>query len=126
MTAPDVRDARDAGFRTALLVVVVGLVVAWFAFPREARSDPAYGDLPPGTPLRVVAHTIGLDAHVVPVAVSPEGVLDPPDDYRLVGWWRGSARPRGPDRTGAPPPGPAPGGSARAPGSPRSACDPCR
>ena len=93
MSAPDVRDAREAGFRTALLVVVVGLVVAWFALPREARSEPAYGDLPPGTPLRVVAHTIGLDAHVVPVAVSPDGVLDPPDDYRLVGWRRGSARP---------------------------------
>jgi LPXTG-site transpeptidase (sortase) family protein len=36
---------------------------------------------------------IRVDARVVPVQVSSDAVLDPPRDYREVGWWDRSAEP---------------------------------
>lgn len=87
-----VADARNAGLRTALLVVVLGLVAAWFVLPRS-EAGPAYGDLDPGVPVRLKIRALHLDTAVVPVRTSDDGVLDPPSDYREVGWWTGSAEP---------------------------------
>jgi LPXTG-site transpeptidase (sortase) family protein len=89
-----VADARDAGMRTALLVVVLGLVVAWFVMPRdEVAAGPSYGEMSAGAPVRLKIRALHVDAPVVPVEVSTDAVLDPPRDYREVGWWTGSAKP---------------------------------
>ncbi len=90
--AGSVADARNAGMRTALLVVVLGLVAAWFLLPRS-EAGPAYGELDAAAPVRLKVAALHLDAAVVPVQVSDDGVLDPPADYREVGWWTGSAKP---------------------------------
>ncbi|MEO5708425.1 MAG: class F sortase [Nocardioidaceae bacterium] len=87
-----VADARNAGLRTAALVVVLGLVAAWFLLPRSA-AGPAYGDMDAGVPVRLKITALHLNAAVVPVQVSDDAVLDPPSDYREVGWWTGSAKP---------------------------------
>ena len=44
-------------------------------------------------PVRLKIAALHLDAAVVPVQVSDDAVLDPPGDYREVGWWTGSAKP---------------------------------
>lgn len=89
-----VADARNAGLRTALLVVVIGLVAAWFFLPRsDVAAGPTYGEMAAGVPVRLKIKALRLDAAVVPVRVSTDAVLDPPSDYREVGWWTGSAEP---------------------------------
>ena len=46
-----VADARNAGLRTALLVVVLGLVAAWFFLPRsDVAAGPTYGEMAAGVP----------------------------------------------------------------------------
>jgi sortase (surface protein transpeptidase) len=75
-------------------VVVLGLVAAWFVLPRsEVAAGPTYGEMGAGVPVRLQIEALQLDAAVVPVRVSDDAVLDPPSDYREVGWWTGSARP---------------------------------
>lgn len=92
--AGSVADARNAGLRTALLVVVVGLVAAWFVLPRsEVAAGPSYGEMSAGAPVRLKIRALHLDARVVPVELTSDAVLDPPRDYREVGWWTGSAKP---------------------------------
>jgi LPXTG-site transpeptidase (sortase) family protein len=36
---------------------------------------------------------IGVDARVVPIQGNEEGILEPPRDPRVVGWWSGGAAP---------------------------------
>lgn len=43
-------------------------------------------------PKMLVIPSIGVDADIVRIAVTPSGVLDPPADTRLAGWWNRSAR----------------------------------
>lgn len=47
---------------------------------------------PPGAPTLIVP-SIGLDAPLVPIEVDPDGVLTPPSDTEIVGWWQRSAQP---------------------------------
>ena len=87
------REARRLGFRTSALVVVAGVLTIWFLMPGRAPAGPAYGEMTAGAPQRLVIRAIGVDARVVPVSVGSDAVLDPPADYREVGWWDASARP---------------------------------
>lgn len=87
------REARRLGFRTSALVVVAGVLAIWFLLPGRAPAGPAYGEMTAGAPQRLVIRAIGVDARVVPVSVGSDAVLDPPADYREVGWWDASARP---------------------------------
>jgi LPXTG-site transpeptidase (sortase) family protein len=48
---------------------------------------------PPGTPLVLRIPALGVRAPVVAVALAPGGVLAPPADPDLVGWWSAGARP---------------------------------
>jgi LPXTG-site transpeptidase (sortase) family protein len=53
----------------------------------------------PGRPVAVRLPSLGVRASVVAVDLATDGTLTPPADPRLVGWWRGGARPgsnRGP------------------------------
>ena len=36
---------------------------------------------------------IGVDAHVVPIKSNEEGILEPPRDLTVAGWWSGGAAP---------------------------------
>ena len=56
-------------------------------------AGPTYGEMAAGVPVRLKIKALRLDAAVVPVRVSTDAVLDPPSDYREVGWWTGSAEP---------------------------------
>lgn len=89
-----------------LAMVVAGLVLPSDALPdgstaAESASDGpqvvplAPGDditAPPGAPALIVP-SIGLDAPLVPIEVDPQGVLTPPSDTDIVGWWQRSAQP---------------------------------
>ena len=46
----------------------------------------------PGDPLRLQIPAIGVDAPVEPI-LAPGGVLTPPADPQVLGWWAGGARP---------------------------------
>lgn len=60
--------------------------------PEPARKFKA-GDPPD----RLRVPSIGLDAPLVPIAVDPAGVLTPPEDTDIVGWWSKSAHPGSPE-----------------------------
>lgn len=56
-------------------------------------AEPAPRPAPaPGVPRRLVVPMLGVDAPVVPIA-APGGVLLPPSDPQMLGWWRDGARP---------------------------------
>lgn len=69
-------------------------VVASPALPREQRVDTE-----PGAPRRLVVPALAIDAPVVPIG-APGGVLTPPADPQVLGWWADGARP-GADRGSA-------------------------
>lgn len=56
-------------------------------------AEPAPRPAPaPGLPRRLVVPMLGVDAPVVPIS-APGGVLLPPSDPQMLGWWRDGARP---------------------------------
>ncbi len=46
----------------------------------------------PGAPRRLVVPALGIDAQVVPIE-APGGVLTPPADPQVLGWWAAGAKP---------------------------------
>jgi LPXTG-site transpeptidase (sortase) family protein len=111
--------ARGRWIAPALLVAgivlaVVG-VVGWIQQPTDS-GRPATGpatettitgqetadspDLPdaapaswkPGAPRRLLVPSLGVDAPVVPIE-APGGVLTPPADPQVLGWWADGAKP---------------------------------
>jgi LPXTG-site transpeptidase (sortase) family protein len=73
--------------------VLAASLAAFALVPGEASSGPRFGELAPGQPVRVLAPSIGLDARVIPLGLTAEAVLQPPEDPAVVGWWDGSAAP---------------------------------
>lgn len=72
-------------------VLSVGLILASFVWPEPAAPDLSSQKLlPSGAPRKLVIPEKGVDAEVIPIAVK-DGILDPPQDFRQVGWWEGSA-----------------------------------
>lgn len=81
---------------TVLLVLAVGLIGFGAVMPSEASTAPEQGFRPlsaPAKPTRLVVPALGVRAPITPVEVSPSGVLDPPEDVDVVGWWQRSMRP---------------------------------
>lgn len=62
-------------------------VVASPTLPREQRVETE-----PGAPERLVVPELSIDAPIVPIA-APGGVLTPPADPQVLGWWADGARP---------------------------------
>lgn len=57
----------------------------------SAEPDPRPAPAP-GVPRRLVVPMLGVDAPVIPIT-APNGVLLPPSDPQMLGWWRDGARP---------------------------------
>jgi len=75
-----------------LLLMFVGLVVPAGPLPEgKAEEAPTYV-LSPGDDALIVP-SIGLEAPIVPIELTPAGVLSPPADTGIVGWWKRSAEP---------------------------------
>jgi LPXTG-site transpeptidase (sortase) family protein len=78
-----------------LLVAVLagGSVIGSFLVPGDASAgSPKYTAISPGAPVRLVMPRLKVTAPVVPIEMADQA-LDPPRDYREVGWWVDSAKP---------------------------------
>lgn len=90
-----------SGLALPLLLLAAGLVVVGLVMPSgQAHGDGRHprGRLVAalsaiGTPDRLVVPSVGINAPVAPIEMSPEGVLTPPADVDSTGWWRRSAQP---------------------------------
>ncbi|MBU2075734.1 MAG: class F sortase [Actinobacteria bacterium] len=79
---------------TALLVLSGGLVVGGLVVPSPQPPPLApYRSLDPADPVLLLVPSVDIEAPVVPVALSEDRVLDPPQDVVDVGWWDRSAQP---------------------------------
>lgn len=65
----------------------------------EPPADAGRTSSTPGRPLALRLPALGVRAPVVAVSLEPDGVLAPPADPSLVGWWSGGARPGSPRGT---------------------------
>ncbi|HEX6247345.1 MAG TPA: class F sortase [Nocardioidaceae bacterium] len=100
----------DSGRRTAWLLGVGALLlvalVAVLVLPSEqgvagpepsassAEAEKAAKPRPAGDPPnRLVVPSLGMKAPLQPIEVTPDGVLTPPKDGDVVGWWKRSAHP---------------------------------
>lgn len=79
---------------TALLVLCAGMILWGVVAPSDTEpKPPAYSSLSPAQPLKLTVPSMGIAAPIVPVALSSDAVLDPPNDPVQVGWWDASALP---------------------------------
>lgn len=110
---------RLAWVPVALVLVLVAALATWWLWPEPApRERPeaapegsstvvAGQQLPPATrapsspgdPLRLVIPDLDVDANMMGI-LAPGGVLVPPSNPQVIGWWADGARP-GDDRGSA-------------------------
>ena len=96
--------ARLAAVSTALLVLSGGLVVGGLVLPSEEPPPPSpYRSLDPADPVLLLVPSVDIEAPVVPVSLTRDRVLDPPQDVVDVGWWDRSAQPGSGTGSTAPP-----------------------
>jgi LPXTG-site transpeptidase (sortase) family protein len=103
-----------AGLLVAGVVLLVAGLVAWYrpAGGPVDTTDPRAGDTPteqdvvestdppeaeraawrPGAPRRLEVPALAIDAPIVPIE-APGGVLTPPADPQVLGWWAAGAKP---------------------------------
>jgi LPXTG-site transpeptidase (sortase) family protein len=82
-SAPEVRQPVGSGPELPPSVVGPEVVLA------AGRPEP---DPAAGVPTGIVVPKLGVDAPVVPIGVV-DGVLLPPDDPQVLGWWAQGAKP---------------------------------
>ena len=82
-SAPPVQKPVETGPELPPYVVGPEVVLA----AAKPRPDPAAG-----VPTGIVVPKLGVDAPVVPIGVV-DGVLLPPDDPQVLGWWAQGAKP---------------------------------
>ena len=85
-------NSTDA-FSPRLLVLAVALTLGVLMFLRGSDDHASGASVQPAQPVRLVVPALDLRADVVPIEVDTAGVLHPPDDVDVVGWWRRSAKP---------------------------------
>jgi LPXTG-site transpeptidase (sortase) family protein len=105
---PGLRRPRDR--RTWLVVglAVIGLaLVVWAVMPadspvrritgQETEETPSVEEEVPDTsaqgPDQVLVPSLKIEAPLVPIELASDGVLTPPADTDIIGWWNGSAEP---------------------------------
>lgn len=76
----------------ALVLMVVGLVAPSGPLSETEAQDPPGYVLSPGRDALIV-RAIGLKAPIIPIELDQAGVLSPPGNTRIVGWWKRSAEP---------------------------------
>jgi LPXTG-site transpeptidase (sortase) family protein len=83
-----------------LAMVIVGFVIPSPGIatnPRTETGKPLYLPLAkPSNPELLIIPDIHVRAPVVPIDISSNSVLSPPDVVKEVGWWRRSAKPGSP------------------------------
>lgn len=84
-------------FSPRLLVLAVAITLGVLMFVRGSDERASGAGVAPASPVRLAVPALDLRASVVPIEVDPDGVLYPPDDVDVVGWWKRSAKP-GSDR----------------------------
>jgi hypothetical protein len=90
------RPPTAAGPPLASLVAPTSARGAPPSIPPTAAAIPEPGvhpaepgpDAPVAAPVRLAVPDVGIDAPVDPVGVTPDGVLQLPDDVRRIGWYR--------------------------------------
>ena len=80
-------------FSPRLLVLAVALTVGVLMFLRGSDDHATGASVQPAQPVRLVVPALDLRSQVVPIEVDPSGVLYPPDDVDVTGWWKRSAKP---------------------------------
>src|SRR5829696_6486194 len=111
---------RPARFIAALCLVAVTAAcstdgdhvtpVASTAAPSAATTSPDVNELPHQPtakqggglegPYVLRIPRIGVDTHIVPIKSNDEGILEPPPNPTVVGWWSDGAAPRRSERIG--------------------------
>lgn len=86
-------DAALSALSTALLVLSVGAVGWGVVGPESHHAEAASPPVTPSEPVRLRIPSLRISAEVVPISLSTDAVLDPPEDADKVGWWDGSALP---------------------------------
>jgi len=97
----DGADDRVGGLSTRLLVLFLAMVIVGFVIPSPGvagetapSGDAQYTQLSrPTNPELLIVPDISLRAPIVPIEITPDGVLSPPSDVHEVGWWQRSAKP---------------------------------
>jgi|RhiMethySRZTD1v2_1073278.scaffolds.fasta_scaffold142787_3 LPXTG-site transpeptidase (sortase) family protein len=95
---------RDRRAWVVVGLVVVGLaLVLWAVLPGGSpitgsdTQETSVGDELPHTPARgpdqILVPSIKIKAPLQPIELASDGVLTPPADTDVVGWWDGSAEP---------------------------------
>lgn len=99
---------RDRRTWVVLGLVVVGLaLVIWSVLPSDSPVRRITGsdtdeastveeelpNTPEKGPDEILVPSIDLQAPLVPIELASDGVLTPPADTEVVGWWDGSAEP---------------------------------
>jgi sortase (surface protein transpeptidase) len=83
-----------------LAMVIVGFVIPSPGIatnPRTETGHPLYLPLDrPANPELLIIRDIDVRAPVVPIDISSNSVLSPPEVVKEVGWWRRSAKPGSP------------------------------
>ena len=90
-SAPDAPSARGAAGAEPSPYVVQPAVRFEAADSPEPSPAPPSAHPAVGAPQRVIIPRLGVDAPVVGID-APDGVLLPPDDPQVLGWWRSGAR----------------------------------
>ncbi|GAB7005560.1 hypothetical protein JCM18899A_30330 [Nocardioides sp. AN3] len=89
--------ATATGLQLLVGVLAGGAVIGSFVVPgHEAEAGaPRYAAVSPGAPIRLAMPKLRVTAPIVPIEMAGRA-LDPPRDYREVGWWSASAKPGAP------------------------------
>ncbi|HET6651789.1 MAG TPA: class F sortase [Nocardioides sp.] len=80
-------------FSPRLLILAVALTVGVLMFLRGSDDHATGAGVRPAQPVRLVVPALDLDSRVAPIEVDTSGVLYPPDDVDVTGWWKRSAKP---------------------------------
>lgn len=83
---------RLKGHSILLLLLCLGMSVVGVLLP-SAPIEAEAASIKPAQPFRLVVPEIDVRAKVIPVQMTGDGVLHPPEDTDVVGWWKGSAMP---------------------------------
>lgn len=104
----NLRLPRDRRTWVVIGLAVVGLaLVIWAVLPSDSpvrriagsdteettSNDEEIPDTPEQGPDQIIVPSIKVEAPLVPIELASDGVLTPPADTDVVGWWDGSAEP---------------------------------